>query len=64
MEWAPDDIASVRDWLEPIYRRWLRGDAANDPRCVLVRLEDLAAGWPERRRQLSRGSTCPTPTPS
>ena len=40
------------NWLEPMYRSWLRTDAACDPRCVQLRLEDLAAGWPARRAEL------------
>jgi hypothetical protein len=52
MEWAPDDIENVCNWLEPLYHRWLAGDAQRDPRCVEVRLEDLAANWPDQRAQL------------
>jgi omega-hydroxy-beta-dihydromenaquinone-9 sulfotransferase len=52
MDWAPDDIESVCNWLEPLYHRWLAGDTQRDPRCVEVRLEDLAADWPAQRAQL------------
>lgn len=52
MDWAPDDIESVCNWLEPMYHRWLAGDARRDPRCVEVRLEDLAVNWPAQRAQL------------
>jgi hypothetical protein len=52
MEWAPDDIESVCNWLEPMYRQWLAGKAAHDPRCRELRLEDLAADWPGERRAL------------
>lgn len=52
MEWAPDEIAGVCNWLEPMYRCWLGSAAASDPRCVQLRLEDLAENWPKQRRQL------------
>ncbi len=52
MEWAPHDIASVCNWLEPMYRQWRTGKAADDPRCRQLRLEDLAADWPGERRAL------------
>lgn len=52
MEWAPDDIETVCDWLEPMYQRWLAGSAAGDDRCVDLRLEDLAADWPAQRARL------------
>jgi hypothetical protein len=52
MDWAPDDIASVCAWLEPLYRRWLASNAVTDPRCVQVRLEDLADDWPAQRQRL------------
>jgi hypothetical protein len=50
MEWAPDDIEGVCNWLEPMYYSWLRADASADPRCVQLRLEDLAQDWPARRK--------------
>jgi omega-hydroxy-beta-dihydromenaquinone-9 sulfotransferase len=53
MEWAPDDIGTVCNWLEPMYRRWLATpEAAADPRCIQLRLEDLAVDWPAQRAQL------------
>lgn len=52
MEWAPDDIVGVCNWLEPMYRRWLASGAGSDARCIQVRLEDLAADWPNQRRRL------------
>lgn len=52
MAWAPDDVEGVCHWLEPMYRRWLAATAARDPRCLQVRLEDLAADWPGQRRRL------------
>jgi hypothetical protein len=52
MKWAPDDIASVCSWLEPMYQQWLAAKAADDPRCRQLRLEDLAADWPGQRRAL------------
>ena len=52
MEWAPDDIEGVCNWLEPMYRRWLGSPAASDPRCLQLRLEDLAENWPKQRRRL------------
>jgi omega-hydroxy-beta-dihydromenaquinone-9 sulfotransferase len=52
MEWAPDDLEGVCNWLEPMYRRWFGSAAESDPRCVQVLLEDLAQDWPRQRGQL------------
>jgi hypothetical protein len=52
MEWAPDDIASACNWLEPMYQQWLAGKSADAPRCRQLRLEDLAADWARERRAL------------
>lgn len=53
--WAPPTVDGVLAWLKPVYDRWLAWKAAADltgKRYVEVRAEDLAAGWPERRRAL------------
>jgi hypothetical protein len=55
MQWAPDDIEDVCNWLEPMYRSWLGSSTATDPRCIQLRLEDLAQDWPNRRRLLFEG---------
>lgn len=52
MQWAPDDVHRVCNWLEPMYRRWLSADTSADPRCLQVRLEDLAVDWPTQRARL------------
>ncbi len=52
MAWAPDDIEGVCHWLEPMYHRWLASGSAADSRCIQLRLEDLAADWPEQRAAL------------
>jgi hypothetical protein len=65
--WAPDDVHSVCSWLEPFYQRFidLRNDGAlNRPEYIEVRLEDLAADWPNQRRQLFTRLGLPdAPTP-
>ncbi|MFD2082687.1 Sulfotransferase family protein [Actinopolymorpha cephalotaxi] len=52
MDWAPDDIEGVCNWLEPMYLSWLRTDVTADPRCVQLQLEDVAEDWPSRRAEL------------
>ena len=41
-------------WLEPVYRRWLaqRPALLHDRRYIEMKVETLAADWPDSRRDL------------
>lgn len=54
--WAPDDLGTVCDRLEPIYRRWLayRDSRTFDNRYLELRLEDVADDWPHWRAEIFR----------
>ncbi len=52
--WAPSTLDGVLGWLEPVYQRWLAQWPAllQDRRYVEVKAENLAARWPDGRREL------------
>lgn len=54
--WAPNDLATVCDFIEPVYRRWLsyRESRTLDDRYLELRLEDVAADWPHWRAEIFR----------
>lgn len=52
--WAPHNLSSVLNWLEPIYTRWFRikADISVDSRFVEIKLEELAGDWQSGRAGL------------
>lgn len=52
--WAPSTLEGVLGWLEPVYQWWLaqRPALLQDRRYIEVKAENLAARWPDGRREL------------
>lgn len=59
--WAPDNVQSTCDWLEPLYHRWLAlvEQHGDDDRLIDLRLEELADDWPRKRAELFDGLGLP-----
>jgi omega-hydroxy-beta-dihydromenaquinone-9 sulfotransferase len=52
--WAPNTLEGAMNWVEPMYRRWLRQRPGllADERYIEVRLEEMSLDWPQLRPAL------------